>query len=245
LREKLEPIALILGTGAYTRSALPWLPVRDERGGVWRIGLVLRSPRGGGDDEKLEATDDADDAEIGPRPAITRRVSRRPASAPVGPGRVRVPASRRTWRVLPRSPRAAPDPSTPGSTLCHCQQYTGTGGGENYRQDFADYGFDGLVDAFVTSIDLRVRKPDPRIFDFALRTIGCTATNVVMVGNSEFNDIEPAARLGARTIRVAIEEPVPAQSLATVVVGSLFDVAQQIEHWALPGGWHSSSPSIR
>jgi FMN phosphatase YigB (HAD superfamily) len=183
-----------------------------------------------------------------------------PKSAPdlPSPDESRADLHRRQWArgesvCLPAAGRGACFPGARELLLilqrlglrCAIVSNTLVRGGENYRRDFADYGFDGLVDAFVTSIDLRVRKPDPRIFDFALRTIGCTATNVVMVGNSEFNDIEPAARLGARTIRVAIEEPVPAQSLATVVVGSLFDVAQQIEHWALPGGWHSSSPSIR
>src|SRR6266851_5778232 len=58
-------------------------------------------------------------------------------------------------------------------------------GAEDYRQDFASYGFDGLVDAFVTSIEVRVRKPDPRIVDVAMRTIDCRAAEVVMVGHSE------------------------------------------------------------
>src|SRR5260221_1601134 len=85
---------------------------------------------------------------------------------------------------------------------------------EDYRQDFVDYGFDGLVDAFVTSIEARVRKPDRRIFDVAMRTIDRRAAEVVMVGNSEVNDIEPAVKLGMRSIRVAIEEPPPGRSWA-------------------------------
>jgi len=61
---------------------------------------------------------------------------------------------------------------------------------EDYRRDFADYGFDGLVDAFVTSIEARVRKPNPHIFDVALRSIGCEPAQVVMVGNSKINDMK-------------------------------------------------------
>ena len=102
---------------------------------------------------------------------------------------------------------------------------------EDYRQDFADYGFDGLVDAIVTSIETRVRKPDSHIFEVALRAIDCGATNVVMVGNSEVNDIEPAVKLGMRSIRVAIEEPPSAQSKADLVATTLFAVAEQIERW--------------
>jgi FMN phosphatase YigB (HAD superfamily) len=104
---------------------------------------------------------------------------------------------------------------------------------DDYRQDFASYGFDGLVDAFVTSIETRVRKPDPRIFDVAMRTIDRRSAEVVMVGNSEVNDIEPAVKLGMRSIRVAIEEPPPGRTCANVLATSLIDVAQQLELWAV------------
>jgi len=104
---------------------------------------------------------------------------------------------------------------------------------EDYQQDFARYGFEGLVDAFVTSIETRVRKPDPRIFDFAMRIIDRRAAEVVMVGNSEVNHIEPAVKLGMRSIRVAIEEPPPGRTCANVLATSLFDVARQLERWAV------------
>ena len=54
-----------------------------------------------------------------------------------------------------------------------------------------------------------------------------------MVGNSEVNDIEPAVKLGMRSIRVAIEEPPPGRTCADVLATSLFDVAQQLERWAI------------
>jgi FMN phosphatase YigB (HAD superfamily) len=113
---------------------------------------------------------------------------------------------------------------------------------EDYRQDFADYGLDDLVEAIVTSIETRVRKPDSRIFEVALRAIDCGATNVVMVGNSEVNDIEPAVKLGMRSIRVAIEEPPPAQSKADLVATTLFAVAEQIERWIEASGANSRCP---
>jgi FMN phosphatase YigB (HAD superfamily) len=107
------------------------------------------------------------------------------------------------------------------------------GAAEDYCREFASYGFDGLVDALVKSIETRVRKRDPRIFDVAMRTIDRQATEVVMVGNSEVNNIEPAVKLGMRSIRVAIEEPPPRRTRADVLATPLFDVAQQLERWAV------------
>jgi FMN phosphatase YigB (HAD superfamily) len=100
--------------------------------------------------------------------------------------------------------------------------------GEDYRQDFAGFGVAHLVDAFISSVDTHVRKPDLRIFEAALRAIACPAGAVVVVGNSEQNDIEPARRLGARSIRVAIEEPPPAQTAADRLATSLAEVAREL-----------------
>jgi FMN phosphatase YigB (HAD superfamily) len=86
----------------------------------------------------------------------------------------------------------------------------------------------------VTSIETRLRKPNPRIFELALRTIECAADQVAVVGNSEVSDIEPAVKLGARSIRVAIEEPPPLQTSADVLATSLFDVALQLGRWTVP-----------
>jgi FMN phosphatase YigB (HAD superfamily) len=104
---------------------------------------------------------------------------------------------------------------------------------EDDRQDFANYGFDGLVNAFVTWIETRVRRPDPRVFDVAMRTIERRAAEVVIVGNSEVNDIEPAVKLGMRSIRVAIEDPPPGRTCAKVLATSLFDVAHHLECWVV------------
>jgi FMN phosphatase YigB (HAD superfamily) len=42
-----------------------------------------------------------------------------------------------------------------------------------------------FVDAFVSSVDTHVRKPDLRIFEAALRAIACPAGEAVVVSNSE------------------------------------------------------------
>jgi HAD superfamily hydrolase (TIGR01509 family) len=95
----------------------------------------------------------------------------------------------------------------------------------DYREDFAGFGLAACIDACVSSVDVGIRKPDPRLFEAALSTLGCSAMQAVVVGNSEPNDIEPARRLGARTIRVAIEEPKPLSTAADAVATNLADVA--------------------
>ena len=52
-----------------------------------------------------------------------------------------------------------------------------------------------------------------------------------MVGNSQVNDVLPAARLGMRAIRVAIEEPAPADSAAHAIATSLDVVRTILRTW--------------
>lgn len=52
----------------------------------------------------------------------------------------------------------------------------------------------------LSSAELGVEKPDPRIFQMALEQAGCRADEAVMVGDRLENDIGPAKRLGWRTI---------------------------------------------
>jgi FMN phosphatase YigB (HAD superfamily) len=102
---------------------------------------------------------------------------------------------------------------------------------DDYRADFAGFGLADLVDVFVSSIDLGVRKPDLGIFMAALKVLDCRADRAVIVGNSECNDIEPGRRLGARTIRVAIEEPAPSCTVADALAPDLRQVANLIQAW--------------
>ncbi len=104
-----------------------------------------------------------------------------------------------------------------------------------YEADFAGLGWGEYFDGVVSSPDAGVRKPNPAIFADAIALAGVEAEAAVMVGNSETNDIEPAARLGMRTIRVAIEEPAPAPgtSVADTVAGSLPAVASIVAGWVV------------
>jgi FMN phosphatase YigB (HAD superfamily) len=63
----------------------------------------------------------------------------------------------------------------------------------------------GIRDHFASvhsSAELGLEKPDPRIFENALRAASCPAGEAVMVGDRLENDMAPAKKLGFKTIRV-------------------------------------------
>jgi FMN phosphatase YigB (HAD superfamily) len=93
-----------------------------------------------------------------------------------------------------------------------------------YWRDFADAGLADYLSGIVTSVDVGWRKPHRAIFDAALEVAGSPPDQAAIVGNSELSDITPGTTLGLTTIRVAIEEPLPAWSQADAVVTSLADV---------------------
>jgi FMN phosphatase YigB (HAD superfamily) len=84
----------------------------------------------------------------------------------------------------------------------------------------------------VTSYDVGRRKPDPAMFEAALRAAGCPPTDCLMIGNDERADVEPADRLGMAVIRVAIQEPPPAWTLATRLVTSLAEARSALRQLA-------------
>jgi FMN phosphatase YigB (HAD superfamily) len=101
-----------------------------------------------------------------------------------------------------------------------------------YRRDFEDLGVAGEIDAIVSSVDLRLRKPHPAMFQAGMAAARATPATSAMVGNSEPKDILPAKRLGLRTIRVAIEEPKPPTSQADAVTSSFEEVTHLLQVWA-------------
>jgi HAD superfamily hydrolase (TIGR01509 family) len=95
-----------------------------------------------------------------------------------------------------------------------------------YRRDFEDVGLAQHVTAYVSSIDVGWRKPHPAFFAVALSAAGHPPAECAMVGDSERNDIAPAHALGMLTVRVAIEQPLPAATVATHLCGSLGRAAE-------------------
>jgi FMN phosphatase YigB (HAD superfamily) len=103
---------------------------------------------------------------------------------------------------------------------------------EMYARDFAALGWDFFIDGCVTSVDIGCGKPDRRIFRAAIQEVGVDTRASAMIGNSEQADIVPAIDLGLRTVRVALEEPLPATSAADAVVDSLARARDVLLSWA-------------
>ncbi|MBI4213229.1 MAG: HAD family hydrolase [Chloroflexi bacterium] len=102
--------------------------------------------------------------------------------------------------------------------------------GALYARDFADMGWHvpGLL--FLTSLDVGYRKPHPAMFQAALARLGVPSDAVVVIGDSERNDIEPARQLGMKAIRVAIEADLD-HTVADATAKSLAEVARLLENW--------------
>jgi len=70
------------------------------------------------------------------------------------------------------------------------------------RKRLQSYGIDSHFDLICASDELGLEKPDPRIFQLALKTSGCNAEDAWMIGDRLDYDIRPAKQAGWRTIRI-------------------------------------------
>ncbi|GBF77608.1 hypothetical protein PA598K_06165 [Paenibacillus sp. 598K] len=70
-------------------------------------------------------------------------------------------------------------------------------------------GIRDAFDATLVSEEAGVRKPDPAIFEMALRRLDVTAQDCLFVGDHPVNDIAAAAELGMRTIWLKVNQPWP------------------------------------
>ena len=81
---------------------------------------------------------------------------------------------------------------------------------------------------------VKLKKPDPKIFELALKQSGYPAKDCVMVGDRLDTDICPAKMLGMTTIRVtdslfALQVPAQECELATYTVAHLSEIPKIIE----------------
>ena len=63
-------------------------------------------------------------------------------------------------------------------------------------------GLDGALDGVVTSAEVGARKPDPAIFEPALRLADCSADESVYVGDTPDEDLEGGRAAGIRTLLI-------------------------------------------
>lgn len=64
------------------------------------------------------------------------------------------------------------------------------------------YGLRSFFSVCISSTELGIAKPDPKIFRIALDQAGCEPCMAVMVGDRIDNDIKPAKALGMQTVRI-------------------------------------------
>ena len=63
-------------------------------------------------------------------------------------------------------------------------------------------GLGAFISLCLSSAEIGLKKPDPAIFELALKQAGCKPHQAVMIGDRVDNDIRPAKSLGWKTIRV-------------------------------------------
>lgn len=101
-------------------------------------------------------------------------------------------------------------------------------------------GLDGLFRILLISDEVGVSKPNPAIFERALREAGCKPEEAVMVGDRIDFDVEPARALGFHTVRVKWgpfrnQYPIRAGQHPDVEVASLSDVPAALDRLARRG----------
>lgn len=101
------------------------------------------------------------------------------------------------------------------------------------RERMARHGLLEHLSLVVGSAEAGVVKPDPWIFELALREAGCEAPQAVMVGDRLDNDIRPANLLGMKTIHVrqggsGAQRPRDASDLPGAVVDAVGSITREL-----------------
>jgi putative hydrolase of the HAD superfamily len=93
----------------------------------------------------------------------------------------------------------------------------------------AHFELEGLISVAVSSSELGVMKPHPRIFQTALDLMGVSAAAAVMVGDSLTHDVHGARRIGMRGILLARDSArEPAAAGDVPVISSLRELVDVI-----------------
>ena len=100
-------------------------------------------------------------------------------------------------------------------------------------QRLANHGIGEFFSACCASAELKLSKPDPRIFQRALTEAERSPTDAVMIGDRLDNDIRPAKALGMMTVRVltgptAAQQPRNADETPDLTVTSISEFTDRI-----------------
>jgi HAD superfamily hydrolase (TIGR01662 family) len=102
---------------------------------------------------------------------------------------------------------------------------------EGTVQRLAERKIGTYFDLVIGSAEAGVRKPDPAIFQMALKQANCEARDAVMVGDRIDNDVAPAKALGMKTIHVrqggsGRQQPRSAEETPDASVATIGEVLQ-------------------
>ena len=102
---------------------------------------------------------------------------------------------------------------------------------QNYgtEQRLSNWNLLQFFDVIAASAELRMAKPDPAIFEWALQKAECCPQDAVMVGDRMDNDMAPANRLGMHTVRLlrglgAYHKPQSAEEKPEYTISSLAEL---------------------
>jgi HAD superfamily hydrolase (TIGR01549 family) len=73
---------------------------------------------------------------------------------------------------------------------------------DGLRKRLGEFGILRFFTHVFSSWDVRLMKPDPRFFEYALENAGCLPGEAVMIGDRLDNDIVPAKSVGMKTVRI-------------------------------------------
>ena len=94
------------------------------------------------------------------------------------------------------------------------------------RAKLAGSGFAPHFEAIVVSGEFGVGKPDPAIFEHALKLAGVAADETVMIGNSFANDVIGAQNAGIKAVWFNLDhEPIPATAHPWRTITTLSEIA--------------------
>jgi putative hydrolase of the HAD superfamily len=102
---------------------------------------------------------------------------------------------------------------------------------QNYgtEQRLSNWKLLQFFDVIAASAELRMAKPDPAIFEWALQKAECCPQDAVMIGDRMDNDMAPANRLGMHTVRLlrglaAYHKPQSADEKPEYTISSLAEL---------------------
>ena len=172
---------------------------------------------------------------IGRRDVADARIERyRRLFAYVGEGPERASAAAELHRRIYQSSRKCVEGALELVTHLHARLRVGVVTNNTVaeqREKLATFGFAPHVDVLVTSEEIGVAKPDPKIFRLALSQLGCEPYEAVMIGDAWVQDVLGATGAGIRALwlnRNGLPHPDPAVAMQIASLHPAADVAMLV-----------------